>query len=445
MTDTLHVAIIGAGAAGLAAAWDLARAGCRVELFEAEPTVGGLAAGFRDPAWAWSLEKFYHHWFETDAEILKLAGELGVADRIIFPRPKTSYWIDGRIYRSEMNASALRLPISPLGILRLGLVGVYLKYLARDWRALERHTAHAWMRRAMGREVYDRLWRPLLIGKFSDQYAEVNMAWMWARIYTRSVRLGIFQGGFQAFLETLASAVAARGAQIHLNAPAQAIQMVDGRPALTVGGETRLFDRIISTTSPALLLRLAPALRDTPYGQQAAALRSIGAICVVLALRQSVLTDGTYWLNLPATSPDKRASQFPFLALVEHTNWLDKAHYGGDVLVYCGDYVPADHEYFRLSDDELVARFLPALAKVNPAFSPDWVTKRWVWRAPYAQPVPGVNHSQRIPPLQTPLPGVLWASMSQVYPWDRGTNYAVELGRRAAQLALSAPVTAAYG
>ncbi len=441
MTDALHIAIIGAGAAGLAAAWDLARAGCRVELFEAESSVGGLAAGFRDPAWEWSLEKFYHHWFETDTEILKLAGELGVAGQIIFPRPKTSYWIDGRIYRSEMNASALRLPISPLGILRLGLAGVYLKFLTRDWRALEQHTAHDWMRRAMGQEVYDRLWRPLLIGKFSDQYTEVNMAWMWARIYTRSVRLGIFQGGFQAFLEALASAVTARGAQIHLNTPAQAIQMTDGRPALTVDGETRSFDRIISTTSPALLLRLAPALRDTPYGQQAAALRSIGAICVVLALRQSVLTDGTYWLNLPATSPDKRASQFPFLALVEHTNWLDKAYYGGDILVYCGDYVPADHEYFRLSDDELVARFLPALAKVNPAFTPDWVTKRWVWRAPYAQPVPGVNHSQRIPPLQTPLPGVLWASMSQVYPWDRGTNYAVELGRQAAQLALGAPVT----
>ena len=91
MTEALHIAIIGAGAAGLAAAWDLARAGCRVELFEAEPSVGGLAAGFRDPAWEWSLEKFYHHWFETDTEILKLASELGVAGQIIFPRPKTSY------------------------------------------------------------------------------------------------------------------------------------------------------------------------------------------------------------------------------------------------------------------------------------------------------------------------------------------------------------------
>jgi protoporphyrinogen oxidase len=262
------------------------------------------------------------------------------------------------------------------------------------------------------------------------------MAWLWARIHTRSLRLGIFEGGFQAFLEALAAAVRGRGAAIHLNRPIQAITVVDGRPALTVDGETQVFDRVICTLSPALLLKLAPALRDTPYGQQVSQLESIGALCVVLALRQSLLTDGTYWLNLPATTPDKRTSQFPFLALVEHTNFMDKTHYGGDVLVYCGDYVPADHEYFTLSENELVARFLPTLAKINPDFRPDWIRKSWVWRAPYAQPVPGLNHSARIPPLQTPLPGLFWASMSQVYPWDRGTNYAVEIGRAVAKLAV---------
>lgn len=437
MTDNskLQIAIIGAGAAGLAAAWDLARAGHHVEIFEGAPEVGGLAAGFRDEGWDWSLEKFYHHWFETDADVLKLAAEIGGADKVLFPRPKTSYWIDGHIYRSEMNASALKLPLSLISLFRLGLAGVYLKFITKNWRALEQVTADHWMRRVMGDEAYNRLWRPLLIGKFADRFKDVNMAWMWARIYTRSVRLGIFEGGFQAFMEMLAEAVRGQGATLHLNTPVQNISSQNGQPALTVNGETRAFDRIISTTSPALMLRLTPDLRDTPYGQQAAALESIGAICVVLALRQSVLTDGTYWLNLPATSADKRASQFPFLALVEHTNFMDKRHYNGDVLVYCGDYIPPDHEYFQLSDDALVERFLPALKTVNPQFSPDWIRKTWVWRAPYAQPVPGVNHSAKIPPLTTPLPGVFWASMSQVYPWDRGTNYAIRIGREAAKLA----------
>jgi len=432
MANSLKIGIIGAGAAGMAAAWDLVQAGHKVELFEAESSVGGLAAGFKDEGWEWTLEKFYHHWFESDHDILQLSEEIGVRDKVIFPRPKTSYWIDGKIYRSEMNASMFGLPLSWTSLFRLGLAGVYLKFLTQDWRALEQVTADEWMRRYMGQQTYDKLWKPLLIGKFSDLYTQVNMAWMWARIHSRSLRLGSFQGGFQAFLNALAEAIQGQGAVIHLNTPVEQIGSQDGKATLKVKGEMRVFDRVISTSSPGLMLKLTPDLRETDYGKQMASLKSIGAICAVLALKQSVLTDGTYWLNLPATSADKATSQFPFLALVEHTNYQDKAHYGGDVLVYCGDYVPADHEYFKLSDDELIQRFLPALAKVNPNFKADWIRKTWVWRAPYAQPVPGVGHSKNIPPIKTPLTGVYWASMSQVYPWDRGTNYAVEIGRRAA-------------
>lgn len=437
MPDSLRIGIIGAGVAGMSAAWDLARAGHEVHLFEAEASVGGLAGGFKDDGWDWWMEKFYHHWFETDRDILTLLSEIGKADQVLFPRPKTSYWLDGKIYRSEMNASLFGLPLSWMALFRMGLVGAYLKFLSKDWHSLEKVTADSWMRRWMGEEAYNRLWRPLLIGKFADRYDQVNMAWLWARIRTRSLRLGIYRGGFQAFLDALAEAITARGARIHLNAPVQSIRPQGNQIVLGVPSGDQTFDRVLSTSSPSLLLRLAPDLKPTPYGQQVAALQSIGALCVVLALKQSLLTDGTYWLNLPAASADKRANPFPFLALVEHTNFMDRAHYGGDVLVYCGDYVPADHEYFQLSEADLIARFLPALSRVNPAFQPDWIRKAWVWRAPYAQPVPGVNHSSRIPPLKTPIPGLYWASMSQVYPWDRGTNFAVEIGRRAAREMLS--------
>ncbi len=437
MNSKLRIGIIGAGAAGMAAAWDLTRLGHEVHLYEAEGKVGGLAAGFKDDGWDWTMEKFYHHWFQTDKSILKLIDDMGKTGKVLFPRPKTSYWIDNKIYRSEMNLSALSLPLSFLAIIRLGLAGVYLKFLTRDWRSLEKVTADSWMRRWMGDEAYNKFWRPLLIGKFADRYKEVNMAWMWARIYTRSLRLGIYEGGFQAFLEDLSKAVTAQGGTFHLNAPVEAIGSQDGKPTLMVNGQVEVFDRVISTASPGLMLKLAPSLKDTAYGKQIAGLKSIGALCVVLALKQSLLTDGTYWLNLPATSADKSASQFPFLALVEHTNFMDKSHYGGDVLVYCGDYVPTDHEYFTLTEDQLVERFLPALKKVNPNFSADWIRKSWVWRAPYAQPIPFVNHSQNIPALKTPLSGVYWASMSQVYPWDRGTNYAVEIGQQVAKEALA--------
>ena len=430
----MKIGIIGAGATGMAAAWDLARAGHEVTLFEAGSEIGGLAAGFKDAGWEWALEKFYHHWFETDADVLKLIDEMGKTDQVLFPRPKTSYWLDGKIVRSEMTPQSVlfALPLSLIAKIRLAFGGGLLKYVLRDWRTMEKNTAASWIKRVMGQEAYERLWQPLLIGKFSDRYEQVNMAWLWARIKTRSVRLGIYQGGFQAFLNDLGAAITQKGASIHLNSPVEQIRVVDGKPTLTVKGETHTFDRVLSTTSPGLMLKLADGLRETPYGQKAAALESIGAVCVVYALKESILTDGTYWLSLPATNPDKSKNPFPFLALVEHTNWMDKAHYGGDVLVYCGDYVPSDHEYFTMSDDALAARFAAVLPKFNPQFSPQWIRKTWVWRAPYAQPVPQVNHSAKIPDVKTPLPGVYWASMSHVYPWDRGTNYAVQMGREVA-------------
>lgn len=429
--------IIGAGATGMSAAWDLAHAGHDVTLFEAGAEVGGLAAGFKDATWDWHLEKFYHHWFTTDSEIQQLLTEMGQWDKVIFPRPKTSYWINGKIYRSEMSASALMLPISLFGTVQMGFAGIYLKKFVNDGLHLEKHTAHAWMQRYMGKEAYDKFFKPLLIGKFADQYTEVNMAWMWARIYTRSLKLGIFEGGFQAFLQVMCDAITAQGATIHLSSPVERITFNNDQPTLAVKGEEHTFDRVISTTSPKLLLKMTDSLEGTPYGQKVAQLESIGAVVVILALKKSVLTDGTYWLNLPADSPDKAKSRFPFLALVEHTNWLPKKHFGDDVIVYLGDYVPPEHEYFQMEEAALMQRFTSILPTINPDFSPDWIRKWWVFRAPYAQPVPRVNHSQHIPDLKTPLPGLYWASMSQVYPWDRGTNFAVEIGRRVAERAMA--------
>ena len=196
------------------------------------------------------------------------------------------------------------------------------------------------------------------------------------------------------------------------------------------------FDATISTSSPLAILKLAPDMSG-PYADNLRSLRSIGAVVLILALKHQLLTDGTYWLNLPASSPDKNKSEFPFVALVEHTNYMDPAHYGGDHIIYAGDYVATDHEYFKLSEDELAERFIGALKTFNPEFTPDWVRKRWVFRAPYAQPIPFVNHSQNIPDLRTSIPGLYLANMSQVYPQDRGTNYAVRIGRQAAARLLS--------
>jgi len=122
---------------------------------------------------------------------------------------------------------------------------------------------------------------------------------------------------------------------------------------------------------------------------------------------------------------------------VEHTNFIPSEHFGGDHIVYIGDYLPQDHENFDLTAEALEDKFLPHVKKFNPAFKPDWVRQSWLFRTKYAQPVPFLNHSENIPVIRTPLPGLYFASMSQVYPWDRGTNFAVEIGRRAARIMIA--------
>jgi protoporphyrinogen oxidase len=255
------------------------------------------------------------------------------------------------------------------------------------------------------------------------------MSWLWARLHKRSQHLIYFAGGFQDFADHLARVVARLGAEVRLSTPVQAIHCPPGGPlrVATAEGE-QTYDRVVVTTGPQLLKRLVAAL-PADYLAALDALPSLGAIVAVLALKQPLM-DKVYWLSL-----DKR--EFPFLACVEHTNFMDSAHYGGERLVYVGDYLPSDHRWFGLSDEALMAEWLPALTAINPDFDQSWVRQVWVSRATYAQPVVGLGFSHQIPPLETPIPGLYLASMSQVYPWDRGTNYAVEIGRRVARAVLA--------
>ena len=423
----MRIAIIGAGVGGMAAAYDLHRAGHEVILFEAAKSVGGLAAGFKDPHWDWSVEQYYHHWFTSDKDILGLIKELGLSEKVVFPHPKTVSYFKGKFYPLDSPLAALTFPgFSFFDMVRFGLVTAYLRYIAA-WQPLEKFTDDEWIQKYYGKNLYNVLFQPMLEGKFGPHQKEVNMAWFWARFKTRTTVLGTYQGGFQAFADDFAAFLQKQGVTINLSTPVQQINPCpDGSLELQVNGQTLPFDRCLVTISPGLLARMAPALPSS-YLQGLLNLKSMGAVVMILALRNQLSQEGYYWYTLP------KSAGFPFLALVEHTNFLKPEYFGGDHIVYCGDYLDPDHEYFGMSKEQILERFLPSLTRFNPEFRADWVRESWLFKTSYAQPIPLVNHSHNVPDLLTPMTGLYFASMSQVYPWDRGTNFAVQIARRAAR------------
>ncbi len=418
MTD---VAVLGAGALGLAAARSLLAQGIRVTVLEREDGPGGLAAGLR--IGGSSLEKFYHHIFRTDRRMISLIAELGLSDDLIWGRPPTALLRDGKIHRFDGPLEVLKFtPLSLAARIRLGLGVALLKAIPNPDR-LANQTAADWLRRWMGDEAFTAVWQPQLVGKFGAEAEQIAMPWMWARIHDRTPALGYLRHGFQRIYDALADGVAADGGRITYGTAITGIAAQDGGVWVETEDGRQAFDAVLCTLPTRRFLQYARDLppeyveRYTPTGDHFA------AHCLVLELDRQL--QPAYWVSV--TDPG-----YPFLALVEHTNWLPTEDYGGRHLVYLGNYLPPDHPLMHASDQDVLDEFLPHLTRINPQFDRSWVTGHYVFKAPYAQPVVRVGYPDTLPPHRTPLPGVWLANMGHVYPHDRGQNYSVLLGEQVA-------------
>jgi protoporphyrinogen oxidase len=157
------------------------------------------------------------------------------------------------------------------------------------------------------------------------------------------------------------------------------------------------------------------------------------ALCLLLEVKDRF--SPFYWTNI--ADPD-----LPFLGVIEHTNFVDPARYDGRRFVYVTNYLPQDHELLGLSKDEVIDRYIPGLQRIKVTFNRDAIVNAWMFREPAAQPIVTLGYAERIPPLQTGVPGLLLANTTQVYPEDRGTNYAVRLGDAAAVAVCASPAEA---
>ncbi len=411
--------MLGAGALGLTVALRLAQRGEQVTVIEREPLPGGLAAGFEVQPGAW-LEKFYHHLFRSDRHAIGLISELGMGDRLEWHAPVTATLHETEIHQLDSPASLLKFtPLPVTDRLRMGAALAALKAMPNP-RLLEGQTAADWIRRWMGVRAYETVWRPLLNGKFGETADEIAMPWFWARVHDRTQQLGYLRGGFQALYDALAQSVRDHGGETRLGNAVEAVRTDgDGLTVVTDAGEDR-FDRVVSTLATRLTARLVPEL-PVEWRERHEWGRAYGAHCLILALDRPLTS--AYWLNV--NDPG-----FPFMALVEHTNYMPAADYGGRHLVYLGNYRPMDDPLMTASREEILDEFLPHLSRINPAFDRSWMTDAWSFAAPFAQPIVTVDYRHHIPPFATPLRGLWVANMFQVYPHDRGQNYSIALADR---------------
>jgi protoporphyrinogen oxidase len=432
----VKVGIVGGGVAGMAAAYRLIERGHHVSLYEASPFLGGLVRTFE--VGGGRLEAFYHHLFSTDTTISGLIEELGLGQDLVWRQSKVGFYRGGRIYDFVTPLDLLRYRPAPLiDRVRMGLAAVYLRR-QKDGTRYESVTAAEWVRRYMGKGAYDAVWGPLLRGKFGDFHDQLAMVWLWNKIYLRFAsrkglsqreELGYLLGSFGVYIDELERRLRASAqAEVHAGTAVQEVAVENGRARglVLAGGERRDFDAVIACMPAHVFAKLVPQL-PASYAEKLTGVQWLSAMCYIMALKRSL--SPIYWMNIAE-------DDIPFIACIEHTNFIEKERYGGNHVVYLSNYLRPDHPYLGMEIDEIEREYLPHLKKINQEFTPDWINERWLFKGPYAQPVVTIGYRQKIPEHRTPIDGLYLATMSQIYPEDRGQNYSIKMGEQVAALAV---------
>lgn len=431
-----RIAIIGGGLTGLMAAYRLVSQGVDVTILEAGDRLGGLAAGFELAGNR--VEQAYHFLYKTDEHILGLVDELGLSDKLTYHKSSVSTFYDGTLYPMETPIDLIKFtPIGFVDRIRAGVTVLWLQKV-KNWRKLSTTTALDWLRKYAGRRVSDVIWEPLLRGKFDRYYDKVTMSWLWGRVKQRvesrdaklGEALGYFDGGFGIIVDALEGPVRAAGADIRLSTPVSGLRhdaASDEVVVTTAAGEER-FDRVLATVPSHILARMIAGERerDPGYFAKLESIDYLDAVVQVFATPQKFTR--FYWHNI--NTPNA-----PFVVFLSLTNLVGSEKYDGLNIYYIGDYVPAEHEYMSMPEGDLKARWYGELQKIFPDFDPAQVVDDGLFRLKNAQHIVDIGFEEdKLVPHETPCPGVLMCNFSQIYPMDRGTNYAVRDGTRMAKM-----------
>lgn len=423
------VAIIGGGFTGLTAAYELARNGVQVTVLEAEADIAGLAAAF--DVGGEKLDCFYHHWFTNDLEVMQLIDELGLNDRVEVNPTNTGMYYANNFFRLSTPWDLLNFtPLSFVDRIRLGLLALRARRV-KHWMELEGLTAAQWLKNLGGEKVYQVVWEPLLKGKFGPYAEQISAVWFWNKLKLRGgsrgkggeERLAYFRGGFAGLAEALAERIVSLGGQVITGTRVDSFARAgDGWQLQTSAGPINA-NKVLATAALPLVADMVSAWASPEYVHSLQRIQYIGNVCLVLEMDRK-LSD-TYWLNVNDPS-------FPFVGVIEHTNFERAETYGGSHIVYLSKYLPHTDALYVMDRDQFLDFALPYLQKMFPALRREWIIKHHLWRARWSQPVVEKFYSRLIPAVRGPEQGFYLCSMAQIYPEDRGTNYAIREGRKVA-------------
>lgn len=417
-----RIAVLGAGPMGLAVAYQLARDGHQPVVFEADDRVGGMTASF--DFGGMPIERYYHFHCTSDHDFLTVLDELGLGERMRWTETRMGYWFGKRLQPWGNPIALLRFRgLGMMAKIRYGL-HAFLCTRRNDWRPLDHVEASSWIRRWVGAEAYETLWRRLFDYKFYDYAGNLSAAWIWSRIRRigRSryslmrEKLGYLEGGSSTLLDALHADIQRHGGEVRLSSPVQRIVIEDGRVrGVQVGGEHLTFDKVISTVPLPFVPRLAPDLPASILAKFRA-LNNIAVVCVIAKLRRPV--SANFWVN--TNDPD-----MDIPGIVEYTNLRPMdAH-----IVYVPFYMPGEHERYGDSDDVFAGKVRRYLCMINPQLGADDFIDVRVSRYRHAQPICEPGFLDRLPPRRLPVEGLWVADTSHYYPEDRGISESIGFGR----------------
>lgn len=427
-------AVVGGGMLGLTLALRLREQGKDVTVFERSEHVGGLASAWSIPTPDGEVtwDRHYHVTLLSDSSLRAVLADLDLESDMTWVETKTGYYDAGRLSPVSSSVDFLRLPGLPLAS-KLRLAGTILHgSRVKDWKRLEQETVEAWLTRWSGRSTFQRFWLPLLRAKLGESWREANAAFIWAtirRLYAarrtglQKEMFGYVPGGYARILERFATVLRERGVVIRCSSPVARVEATndDSLQVVVDGAAGERFDHVVVTSDAPTAARLCPGLDDAER-ERLNGISYQGIVCPSFVLRSSL---SRYYLTY-------LFDDLPFTAIVEMSALVDREQLGGHALVFLPKYVEPDDPLFEVGDDEIEARFLDGLRTVHPGVERADVIGVRISRVRRVFPIPTIGYSERVPPINTSVPGLHLVSSAQIVNGTLNVNETVELAERAA-------------